>query len=654
MYLRSVRVENFKCVQDSTPFSIGSVTSLVGKNEAGKTALLQALYKLNPDTKERADFDSLQEYPRMWHGDYEKVEATNPANVLTTIWDLSDQDREALAPILGPQASQIDSVTISKGYSNGRKWTIEFNEMDIVLFYQSSLIQEDIDSLVDVNTIAGLVGKLQELETNSPVEKRAQTLALLQKNFPKNDPQDSARNILAKRLPTFLYFGDYQTMPGQVPIDALLQHERENTLTEKERVFLALLLQAGTTPQEISQAGKFEELRARLESIENRISSEIFRYWTQNKHLKVKFFFESPRPNDPPPYNTGYIFRTRIENTRHGVTIGFDERSTGFVWFFSFLVWFSEIKRQFGDNLIILLDEPGLGLHAKAQEDLLRYIKEKLEPYYQVIYSAHSPFMIDSNNILSARTVEDIVYRDPSTGEEQLWGTKVGDDVLSTDRDTIFPLQAALGYSITQTLFVGEHTLLVEGPSELLYFRWFSNELDRLGRVGLDRRWVVSPAGGVDKVASFISLFGGNNLHVAVFTDYKQGDKQKVRSLRDAQILQQGHVFTADTYSGQAEADIEDVLGRPLYVALVNQCYALEKGTKIATRKPQDAPIRVVKEAEDHFALLPPEAPRFDHYTPSLFLTENTKELRDVLPLADALERFERLFYDLNSLLPRS
>jgi len=109
--------------------------------------------------------------------------------------------------------------------------------------------------------------------------------------------------------------------------------------------------------------------------------------------------YDEGLPGDPAPYNTGHVFATRIENTRHGVTVRFDERSTGFVWFFSFLVWFSQMEKTYGKKLVILLDEPGLSLHGKAQADLLRYINEKLLPTYQVIYTTHSPFMIDAANV---------------------------------------------------------------------------------------------------------------------------------------------------------------------------------------------------------------------------------------------------------------
>lgn len=171
-------------------------------------------------------------------------------------------------------------------------------------------------------------------------------------------------------------------------------------------------------------------------------------------------------------------------------------------------------------------------------------------------------------------------------------GTKVGGDVLSTDADTVFPLQAALGYDVTQTLFVGKHNILVEGPGDLLYLAWFSAELKARGREGLDRRWRIAPTGGIDKVASFVALFGGNKLDVAVLTDFHQGDKAKVRDLK-TRLVRDGRVFTADAYAGQTEADIEDIIGRANYVELVNKCYGLEVSRRLSATKPADAPMRL-------------------------------------------------------------
>jgi len=227
-------------------------------------------------------------------------------------------------------------------------------------------------------------------------------------------------------------------LPGQISINELREKDTNGSLEYGDRVFIALLDLASTSLDEIDQMKEFEKLNAELEAVSNRLSDEIFEYWTQNRNLKVICRFDNALPEDPPPFNSGYIFRTRIENVRHRVTVSFDEHSRGFVWFFSFLVWFSQLKKHYDENLIILLDDPALSLHARAQADLLRYINEKLKPNYQVIYTTHSPFMVDAENLLRTRTVEDVVE------DNKIKGTKVGDKVLSTDRDTIFPLQAAL------------------------------------------------------------------------------------------------------------------------------------------------------------------------------------------------------------------
>lgn len=164
----------------------------------------------------------------------------------------------------------------------------------------------------------------------------------------------------------------------------------------------------------------------------------------------------------------------------------FSERSAGFVWFFSFLVKFAQVKDD-ESPVVLLLDEPGLTLHGKAQADLLRFFKEKLAPHHQIIYSTHSPFMVPADELASIRIVEDQI--DTSAPRRKPLGTKVREDVLTRDPDTLFPLQGALGYEISQSLFIGKNTLLVEGPGDIVYAHALSDALRRRGRAGLDARW---------------------------------------------------------------------------------------------------------------------------------------------------------------------
>lgn len=402
MRLKTLRIQNYKCIDDSGEFSLAPVSCLVGKNESGKSAILQALYRLKPVEKEEEEFDELQEYPRKGLTDYEGIREENPANVLTTIWEIEEKDEKAIQDKFGLFPLKTKTVNVTKGYENKRYWTAEVDEQKVLKHYLKQLGSEsgEITEGTKVHNLGELISQLENIKT--PSEEQSKILGFVKKNIPEGNLSQAVNNFLATLLPTFLHFADYQKMAGRVALNLLNQHITAKQLSFSEKVFLALLDLAGTTPKEIQELGKLEHLIAKLEGVSNKLTQEIFEYWSQNEYLRVNFRFESARPEDPPPYNNGYIFMTRIENTRHQVSVSFEEQSSGFVWFFSFLAWFSQVKKNYGSNLLLLLDEPGLSLHAKAQADLLRYINEKLKPHFQVIYTTHSPFMVDPENILGS------------------------------------------------------------------------------------------------------------------------------------------------------------------------------------------------------------------------------------------------------------
>jgi hypothetical protein len=253
-----------------------------------------------------------------------------------------------------------------------------------------------------------------------------------------------------------------------------------------------------------------ERSKARLEAAGLEISEELFKFWKQNRDSEIEFDKSAADPTAPPPLNEGINLHVRVKSRRHGVSVPVDRRSHGFIWFFSFLVYFTQIRSQHQDQpLVLLLDEPGMALHALAQADFLQVIDERLAPNYQVLYTTHSPFMVDSSRLERVRLVED-------TDEHR---TRVSADVYSVSNDTVFPLQAALGYEIGQTLFVAPNTLLVEGPSDLIYLSLLSRAVEQRKGTGLDRRWAVTPVGGVKKMAAFVSLFGANQLNTCLLID---------------------------------------------------------------------------------------------------------------------------------------
>ena len=602
MKLISARIQNYKCINDSEEFSIGDLTCLAGKNESGKTALLQALRKLNPvEGDEEHQFNHLHEYPRTRYSPRE----TPRDPVLTTEWKLSPSDVEDVQERLGPGAIKEPIVRIERGYDNRTKWFIEIADTDMT----------------------------KHMRSNTDGDQEA--------------PETIAEEILHSKLPHFLYFPQYGTLPGKISVNEMRQHfSNHGEYEDKYRYFQALLELAGTDVEDLGETTTSEELIAKLEVISNRTSQQIFKYWSQNRDLNVEIRYDQGRAQDPPPFNEGDVIQLRVRNQRHQVTTEFDARSTGFVWFFSFLVWFSHMEEEHEDNLIILLDEPGLSLHGTAQSDLLKYIKTELVPKYQVIYTTHSPFMIDATDLMTVRTVED------KTSEDTLpLGTKVGDKVLSTDAETLFPLRAAIGYSITQSLFIGENCLLVEGPSDLLYLYWASNLLEREGLTKLDRRWTITPTGGITKAGTFASLFAGHHINLAVLADYHHGEKRLARDLRESTILKANQTFLANEFTDKEESDTEDLIGWPMYRKLVNRTYNLNGDQKLPTKQPKGPPVRVLEVVEEHFRTKATGGPMLDHYQPALYLQEHQSEFQKGSDLKIPLQAFDSLFRKLNEIL---
>ena len=127
MLLIDVRIKNYKCILDSETFSIDQLTCLVGKNESGKSAILQALYKLNPVDKEDT-YDALYEYPKMYQTDFEAGLIEDGDTVVISHWKFTAEEIEALEKQFGTDfIGDSTVVTISNGYKNKRTWDFDAN-----------------------------------------------------------------------------------------------------------------------------------------------------------------------------------------------------------------------------------------------------------------------------------------------------------------------------------------------------------------------------------------------------------------------------------------------------------------------------------------------------------------------------------------------
>ena len=655
MKLVKAHATTYRNIVDSNPVDIGQSTCLVGKNEAGKSAFLKALEGLRSTNDAFKQYGKIENYPRRYLSEYDQRHPDGDAPVMTTEWEMGAADIAAVEAELGKGVLTGSTVIIYKTYEqDGTTWTLPINESKALdnLVKQFAVNVEEGAVITAAKTTQQAAEALQSLGTRT-VSQESLLAAIVK--FRKNSAYLQAIDILNTRTPKFMYFSHYDRMSGELSINQLNTDKKNGVVIDSgDRVFLDFLEYAGTTLDDLAATTQFEELNAKCEAAALRITDQIFEYWTQNDDLKIKVVLSEGKSGDPAPFNSGPVARARVENGLHGVTVPFSERSAGFIWFFSFLVKFAQIKKTHG-NVILLLDEPGLTLHGTAQKDLLRYFAEQIAPHHQLIFSTHSPFMVPAHDLASVRTVEDVVKLD-QRGRRSSIGTKIRPDVLTTDPQTNFPIFGAMGFEVTQTLVIGLNTLLVEGPSDILYLQAASSALKAAGRTHLSPQWAMCPSGGIDKVLPFVRLFYGNKLNVAVLTDYERGQKRKMDDLHKSKLLEEERIILATEVAGKEEADVEDFFDPAFFVDLINRTYALTGDHLLTVEKLEAADMttqRLVKKAEAYFRLLPEPIPEYSHYDPSLYLLQHPELWKGKgKPVQETLKRFETAFERIGKFLP--
>lgn len=667
MKLSNVEISDFQSIRFSNRFDVGDITCLVGKNEAGKTAILQALYRLNPIIPSHAKFDVTDDYPRAEVEDYQQnIEAKSrtPAIVVEATFTLSSEEVSSIEAEFGAGVLEDPTLILKKGYSNTLFSELSINEQVAVnnmietaqlsVNLSKELLKcsniEELGSLISEKAVNvsdaedpnenGDETKIQSLNTQMASILGAEGLSKY--IFTK---------YLNKELPKFLYYDEYYMMTGQENIEALIKRMNEGNLKKSDYPLIGLIELARLRLEELINPERTEWLLNKLEGAGNHLSRKILKYWSQNRHLLMKFDVRPGRPGDQEGMTSGTNILARVYDSKRMVSTPLGTRSRGFIWFFSFLAWFDQQQRK-NEPLILLLDEPGLFLHGRAQGDLLRYIDEELKGNHQVIYTTHSPFMVDSTKFDRIRIVQDksMDNDEPISSNED--GTKVITEVLEATQDSLFPLQGALGYDICQTLFVGPNSLVVEGVSDLLYIQTVSALLDSQGKEGLSGKWTITPVGGADKVPTFVALLGSQKgLKVATLIDFQKRNQQTIENLYKRKLLKKQNVLTFAEFTGGAEADIEDMFDVEFYLKIVNEEYVKELDNPITKEMLASKTSRVVAKLEDFFTANPQKSDaRFNHYRPARYFTENISSLTTDIN-QKTLGQFEAVFRILNKLL---
>lgn len=633
--LKKITVNKYKSIQRQQVVEIDpAITTIVGMNESGKTSFLEVIAKTNYFTSDKAfKFDRTQDYPRNELIDFENNEEDR--EVIKCQYEISNELLKLIEEDLGKGVFTVkefgyscyykkDTHTFSGLTANIKKY-LELKMGDYVL---AEVTKATISKTTNLAEIAKIESNDGDEGLPAFKESIKKIIDGAYQGWGNELSGYVARQWIDPKIPKYWYFDDYYNLKGKVNINEL----QRNPKSEALKTAKALFELAKIDPNEILNSKEYEKFVALLEASSNKITNEIFRYWSTNKNLDIEFRIQDM--HNPSTGQQEKLLDIRVKSQRHKISLPLDRRSKGFNWFFSFIIWFSKIQADKESDYILLLDEPGLNLHASAQADLLRFI-EDLSKKYQIIYTTHSPFMVESSNLHRVRTCLE-------TDD----GTIISDSIQEKDPNTLFPLQAALGYDLAQNLFVSKNNLLVEGPSDLIYITVLSNILESQKRTGIKDNITIVPVGGLDKVTTFISLLRGQKLNIVclldTFTDQK--GKQRVDDLIRHKIIKEKNIRFFDEFvtGGAKTADIEDLFTKEEYVKLFNSVFDKELPTiRVADLDTSIEPI--LKQINKVIG-----KDRFNHYRPASKLNQLGVD-KDYFSLG-TLDRFERMFIEVNKL----
>jgi len=669
MRMSRFRVQNYKNVDDTGWVSCGELTGFVGKNESGKSAIFRGLSKLNPSDGEK--YYGLKEFPRRRY----TLDFKNEDWPVSSVeFELSDSESQKLAQIC-PFLKEVEKVICTRHYS--WKLDVEFlpkpklPDVSIATFINllkgwHSTIGEAVAPEGKGEQLAALkngllqflTGKIQQLSSNDPSssvpipqigEVRNYILSNLNEQWQKDlfakittevakfeeDLQvrkdlNQANKWVESNLPNFIYFEEYNVIDSAIHIPNFIQQMNQTPSAPRVRTTKCLFEHVGLDIQFVKQLDpnqpnkteeelrRYADERAILMSSASDIMTQKFSDWWEQRQHRFRYQVD------------GAFFRVWVSDNLDPSEIELDQRSRGMQYFFSFyLVFLVEAKGVHRDS-ILLLDEPGLHVHGTAQQKIVKFL-ENLAKQNQLLYSTHSPFMIDGDHLENVR----VVYE----GED---GTaSVSEDVWPRDEDSLFPLQAGLGYSLAQTLFYSKKQVVVEGLTDYWLLKEVGEILSSKEMTSLRNDAVIVPSGGVSKLLPLASMLLGHEVKVAILLDGDEPGRQKGKEAERRLLVK--CLFMSD-FAGMEEAELEDLFPESIYLNAVGTAYPKiqvsfeedEKQIKCISKR-----IQASFQRRGH---------DFEKWRPARALLDLIQKDPNILPM-ETLSKFEAIFKELNKIL---
>lgn len=368
-----------------------------------------------------------------------------------------------------------------------------------------------------VNKITRLIATIRDETKKQQATENVAALTAVTNDLQKESPASKFLDEIKQYIPNFIFFSDFKDI---LPFElTLAEAKRNKTIQDFAKV-------ANLDLDKVIQTTDTQRRRNILSKHSAVISGNFMGYWGQNKLDLIA------EPDGD---------KLRLGVKESGKTILFkpEQRSKGFQWFLSFFLRLNAEKDSIN---IILIDEPGLYLHAKAQKDVLKVLEE-VSKEAQIIFSTHSPYLIDAERLDRVR----LVLKDEN-------GTKIENKIhKGADKETLTPIITAIGLDLSQEFSIaGKKNAVLEGISDYYYFQALKDFLPK--EKGIDANFI--PCCGASKIPQIVSLLIGWDLEFVSALDNDTEGKKVAKELKEKLLIDEAKIIPI---SEQDNFSIEDL-----------------------------------------------------------------------------------------------
>lgn len=400
MKLHKFRIFNYKSIKDSGDCYVEqAITILAGKNEAGKTAILEALEDFNIANSIRDSAKPLYSHDAI------------PEVILTL--QLSPEDVAQIAEGIGNPIKTPKEVTVEIKKTYPAEYGVNADALEPFGLKETSLLEQDRQEMLSIHgeikeklasapTASGefpdvtfdnseeFIGNLDvfknSIQTSVEVvdqELRNSISSLIDKLIDivkTRNPKDKFLNEVKKLLPNFVLFNSFEDVfPSSIP----LADVESNDLIKD-------LISISELKMDVITKGLPHEKIQHKEQLNIAVKESYKKFWSQD-FSNLHFEWD----------NEQLYFHIKEDGMFYPPEI----RSQGKRWHLAFYIRVTARSKE-NKNNIILIDEPGLFLHATAQRDILNKL-EDISKTNQIIFSTHSPYLLDPEKFHRIR----LVYR---------------------------------------------------------------------------------------------------------------------------------------------------------------------------------------------------------------------------------------------------